>query len=161
MKDRRIAREVAMQVLFQWEAQGNLSRKNDSGTAIKLVDIEYFLGQFLHNFYMKDKSKIDIRFIAQLLYGTLNSIDKIDEVIDKISAKWKISRMDAIDRAILRLSCFEIAIQKELSVRIIINEAVEIAKRYSNEQSPSFVNGILDAIAAHEGRKKEKNAVAT
>lgn len=154
MKDRRIAREVAMQVLFQWEAQGNLSRKNEAGSPIKLVDIEYFLGQFLHNFYVKDKSKIDIRFIAQLLYGTLNAIQQIDEMIDKVSAKWKLSRMDAIDRAILRLSCFELIIQKELSMRIIINEAVEIAKRYSNEQSPSFINGILDAIAANDGRKK-------
>lgn len=151
MKDRRIAREIAMQVLFQWEAQGQLSRKNEGeSSAIKLVDVEYFLGQFLHNFYVKDKTKIDLKFIAQLLFGTLNSINKIDELLDKTSSKWKLSRMDAIDRAILRLSCFELMIQKELSVRIVINEAVEIAKRYSSEQSPAFINGILDAIKGAE-----------
>jgi N utilization substance protein B len=147
MKDRRIAREIAMQVLFQWEAQGQLSRKNEGeASAIKLMDVEYFLGQFLHNFYVKDKTKIDLKFIAQLLFGTLTSINKIDELLDKTSTKWKLSRMDAIDRAILRLSCFELMIQKELSVRIVINEAVEIAKRYSSEQSPAFINGILDAV---------------
>lgn len=147
MKDRRIAREIAMQVLFQWEAQGQLLRKNNSETStIQLIDIEYFLGQFLHNFYLKDKSKIDIKFIAQLLFGTLHSIHKIDELLDKTSTKWKLNRMDAIDRAILRLACFELMIQKELSVRIIINEAVEVAKRYSGEQSPAFINGVLDAL---------------
>ncbi len=136
-----------MQVLFQWEAQGQLSRKNEGeASAIKLMDVEYFLGQFLHNFYVKDKTKIDLKFIAQLLFGTLTSINKIDELLDKTSTKWKLSRMDAIDRAILRLSCFELMIQKELSVRIVINEAVEIAKRYSSEQSPAFINGILDAV---------------
>lgn len=151
MKDRRIAREIAMQVLFQWEAQGQLSRKNEGeASAIKLMDVEYFLGQFLHNFYVKDKTKIDLKFIAQLLFGTLTSINKIDELLDKTSTKWKLSRMDAIDRAILRLSCFELMIQKELSVRIVINEAVEIAKRYSSEQSPAFINGILDAVNESE-----------
>jgi transcription termination factor NusB len=55
MKDRRIAREIAMQVLFQWEAQGQLSRKNEGeASAIKLMDVEYFLGQFLHKvFWMR------------------------------------------------------------------------------------------------------------
>ncbi len=58
----------------------------------------------------------------------------------------KLNRMDAIDRAILRIACFELYIKQEISERMIINEAIEIAKRYGSEQSPSFINGILDSI---------------
>lgn len=147
MKDKRIAREVAMQVLFQWEAQGQLDKNSKTpNTRIKQADVEHFLGHFLHNFYIKDKSKIDIRFTAKLLLGTIDNIDKIDAMIEKKSAKWKIDRMDAIDRAILRQSCYELNLQKELSPAIIINEAVEIAKKYSSENAPAFINGILDSL---------------
>ncbi|MCA9507736.1 MAG: transcription antitermination factor NusB [Myxococcales bacterium] len=144
MKDRRTAREIAMQVLFQWEAQGQLSQSKISD--IKPTDIEYFLGQFLHNFYYKDKSKVDIKFSAQLIFGTLHSLKEIDNILNKTSSKWKLSRMDSIDRAILRLACYELLFQKQLSMRIIINEAIEIAKRYGSEQSSSFINGILNTL---------------
>lgn len=147
MRERRLSREVAMQLLYQWELQGQLSRKHDQAPDfIKKVDMEGFLGHFLHNFYVKDKTKIDTPFIVGLLKGTIGSIDRIDNLIDQASSSWKISRMEAIDRAILRLACYELAIRGELSARVIINEAVEIAKRYGGAQSPSFVNGILDSI---------------
>ena len=147
MKERRISREIVMQVLFLWEAQGLLSRLNtQDAEKLDTHEISIFLGQFLHNFYNKDKIKIDISFIIGLISGTLESISKIDHLIDSNSTKWRIERMGAIDRAILRMACYELAIQNELSPSVIINEAVEVAKRYGSEQSPSFINAVLDTI---------------
>lgn len=147
MRDKRISREVAMQLMFQWELQGHISRKHEHPPEfIAQVNLESFLGHFLHNFYVKNKMTIDTPFIIELLKGTIGSIVQIDNLIDETSSKWKVSRMDAIDRAILRIACYELAIKGELSARVIINEAVEIAKRYGSDQSSSFINGILDSI---------------
>ena len=147
MNTRRISREVAMQVLFQWEAQGQLLRHHLAPPEYSNnLNIEGFLGQFLRNFYLKDKSGIDIGFTAKLIANTIENIVQIDQLIDEASEHWRISRMDAIDRAILRIACCELAIRKELSIRVVINEAIEIAKRYGSENSASFINGVLDSI---------------
>lgn len=147
MREKRISREVAMQLMFQWELQGFISRKHEYAPEfISNINLEGFLGHFLHNFYVKNKKTIDTPFIIELLKGTIGSIVQIDSLIDKTSNKWKVARMDAIDRAILRIACYELVIKGELSARVIINEAVEIAKRYGSDQSSAFVNGILDSI---------------
>lgn len=147
MKERRLAREVAMQVLFQWEAQGVLLKHCETDNAeLPKLDIEGFLGHFIHLFYVSKNDKIDRRFATELLRGTITSLQRVDTLIENSSNKWKLSRMDAIDRAILRMACFELAVKKEISASIAINEAIEIAKRYGSEKSASFINGILDAI---------------
>lgn len=147
MKEKRISREIAMQLLFQWELQGHISRMHEKAPEfISQINLEGFLGHFLHNFYVKNKKTIDTPFIIDLLRGSIGSIVEIDKLIDKASNKWKVSRMDAIDRAILRIACYELAIKRELSARVIINEAVEIAKRYGSDQSSAFINGVLDSI---------------
>jgi len=136
-----------MQLLYQWELQGLLCRKHETKPDfINHIDLEIFLGHFLHNFYSLDKTDIDTPFIADLVKGTIAAIVDIDHWVDSTSSKWKLNRMDAIDRAILRCACYELKVKRELSERVIINEAVEIAKRYGNEHSPSFINGILDSI---------------
>lgn len=86
---------------------------------------------------------------ASLIRGSIRSLPTIDALIQKTSAKWKLSRMDAIDRAILRIACFELAIKKEADAKVIINEAIEIAKRFGSEQSAAFINGILDSMRIH------------
>ena len=150
MKERRLSREIVMQVLFLWEAQGLLLRLNkQDARKLDNDEISTFLGQFLHNFYHKDKINIDINFIIELISGTLESISKIDRLIAANSTKWRIERMGAIDRAILRMACYEMAIKKELSASVIINEAVEVAKRYGSEHSPPFVNAVLDTIRSN------------
>jgi transcription antitermination factor NusB len=147
IKERRLSREIAMQLLYQWELQGLLFRKHDSvPDFINSIHLEGFLGHFLHNFYQKDKSEIDIPFIVDLIRGTINAIVTIDAIVEETSSKWKISRMDAIDRAILRIAAYELVIKGELSSSVVINEAVEIAKRYGGEQSSAFINAILDSI---------------
>src|SRR5580658_6538695 len=103
MREKRISREVAMQLLYQWELQGHLSRKHETNPLfISEINLEAFLGHFLHNFYTKNKKTIDMPFILDLVKGTLGSLVEIDNLIDQASNKWKVARMDAIDRAILR-----------------------------------------------------------
>jgi len=146
MKERRLAREVAMQILFQWEAQGLLERhQKELPKNLLNVDIESFISHFWQLFYNKEHTKLDRDFTSYLLRGSLSSLVQIDSLLDNINAKWKLTRMDALERAILRLACFELN-SKNLAPAIIINEAVELAKRYGNEQSPQFVNGLLDNI---------------
>lgn len=147
MKERRLAREVAMQMLFQWEAQGVFTRHQEEKLEnLSDLDIEAFLGHFLAVFYEKKQDQIDRSFAESLIRGCLSFLPTVDALIQKTSSKWKLSRMDAIDRAILRIACFELAIKKDASPKVIINEAIEIAKRYGSEQSAAFVNGILDSI---------------
>lgn len=146
MKEKRLAREVAMQILFQWEAQGQLLRQHlTQPENFNHLDIEGFVSHFWELFYGKKHQRVDRVFASSLVRSTINAIARIDAVIDETSTKWKLTRMDAIDRAILRLACSEL-INKKLAPAIIINEAVELAKRYGNEQSPQFINGILDNI---------------
>jgi len=150
MKEKRLAREVAMQILFQWEAQGQLLRHHTTQPEnLSHLDIESFVSHFWELFYGKEHQRLDRIFASSLVRNTLNSIARIDDLIDQTSTKWKLTRMDAIERAILRLACCEL-INKKLAPAIIINEAVELAKRYGNEQSPQFINGILDNINSQE-----------
>jgi len=136
-----------MQVLFQWELQGVLARTHDTEPEfINHIDLLAVLGNFLGSFYPRDQAQLDMPFIIEVVKGTISSIVHIDRLLDKASTKWKLSRMDAIDRAILRIACFELQVKREISPRVVINEAVELAKRYGSEQSPSFINGILDAL---------------
>jgi transcription antitermination protein NusB len=146
-QERRLSRSIAMQLLYQWELQGLIVRKHElAPDFVDRIDLESLLGHFLHNFYAKDKLRIDMPFITDLVKGTVKNIVTIDELIDKTSTKWKLSRMDAIDRAILRIACYELAIKRKLSIKVVINEAIEIARRFGSDQSPAFVNGILDSI---------------
>lgn len=145
--ERRLSRSIAMQLLYQWELQGLIARHNSkSPDFIDKINMEGLLGHFLHDFYPKDCVNMDMPFITGLVEGAIKSLGAIDELIDGASPKWKISRMEAIDRAILRIACYELAIEKKLSAQIVINEAIELAKRFGGENSPAFVNGIIDSI---------------
>jgi N utilization substance protein B len=136
-----------MQLLYQWELQGKLSRKHEiTPNFIDNINLEAFLGHFLHNFYQKDKTAINIPMVIDLVHGSIKAMVKIDRAIDEASVKWKLARMEAIDRAILRLASYELLIKKQISPRVIINDAIEIAKRFGKEQSASFVNAVLDSL---------------
>jgi transcription antitermination protein NusB len=75
----------------------------------------------------------------------------LDEVIQKSASNWRLERMTPVDRNILRLSTYELVFRKDIPFEVIIDEAVELAKRYGAEQSSAFVNGVLDKLA-HECR---------
>jgi len=102
-----------------------------------------------------------IAFSDELIRGATDAIDQIDDLISHTSSNWSISRIGRIERAILRLAVYELAHRPDIPVSVVINEAIEIAKKYGTADSPAFVNGILDEIATTlqrgEERRKERD----
>jgi len=89
-----------------------------------------------------------IDYADLLINGVKNNREKIDEAIQGVSSHWKVSRMAIVDRNILRMATFEMRFMQDvLKPNIVINEAVELAKKYGNTDSSSFVNGLLDQLA--------------
>jgi len=91
-------------------------------------------------------------FAQTLVDGVRGQWDTINELIAQTSKRWKIERMAIIDRNILRIATFEIRFRDDIPVKVAINEAIEIAKKFGSQESPAFVNGILDRIAEQTGR---------
>lgn len=126
---RRTAREKAFKMLFAIDIGDN--------TIEEASEIVMYL--------MKNESyKL---FILSVVRGVLENLSKINELINKYSDDWSVNRMASTDRNILRLAIYEILYCQDIPVSVSINEAVEIAKKYGNEQSYKFINGLLGAIA--------------
>ena len=123
------AREFAMQMLFQWEMSPQEPRK---------LEIKFWKGT--------TASEDTEEFANQLFEATVRTVKDLDAVIEKHCDNWRFDRIAAIDRAILRLAMHELALAKT-PVGSVINEAVELAKKFSSEDSAGFVNGILDAAS--------------
>ena len=91
-------------------------------------------------------------FVLELVKGTLQHKDAIDNELSQSAKNWNLDRMAVVDRNILRLAIFELLYKDDIPIKVTINEAIELAKRYSTVESPSFINGILDKIA--KGKKR-------
>lgn len=94
-------------------------------------------------------------FSRSLVENVLEHKDKIDLVIQSVSKNWRVSRMTVIDRCILRMAVCEFAFDEETEPVVVINEAIEISKKYSSKEAATFINGILDAVKKKV--EKEKN----
>ncbi|SES62870.1 transcription antitermination factor NusB [Anaerobranca gottschalkii] len=88
----------------------------------------------------------DIEYLQDVLLGVEGNLEIIDEKIKKFSKNWKLERLSKVDKAILRLAIYEILFKEDVPDIVAINEGVELAKNYSNEDSPKFINGLLDQI---------------
>ena len=89
----------------------------------------------------------DRQFVEELVNGTMDSLPEIDGLISSASKEWKLSRMAGVDRNITRMAVFELKFREEkVTPNIIINEAVELAKKFGTDDSSRFVNGILGAV---------------
>lgn len=130
--NRTQAREWIVKMLYQYD--------------VSKLPIE----KILENFYEKNDPKEQREYIEKSLENILKNLDVIDKNIKNFSEKWDLTRMPKIDLAILRCSTYEILYDTGVPASVSINEAVEIAKKYSTENSYSFINGILGSI--------EKNA---
>ncbi|MDD5773227.1 MAG: transcription antitermination factor NusB [bacterium] len=131
MGKRRESRELALELLF-------------------MIDIvEENADDAVENYLQSQKILPSVKeFAVKLKDGVIKYKENLDKIISKTAENWEISRMPVIDRNILRIAVFEFLYlkEKESSIKIIINEAIEVAKEYSTEESGSFVNGILDKI---------------
>jgi len=137
---RRKAREHVLQFLFQSDF-GNKS------------DISRSLNQFWADKEKDDEVK---KFATELIKGTLSGLNEIDAVINKSAEHWVIQRMAAVDRNILRFAVYELLHREDIPTAVTINEAIEIAKRYSTFESAAFINGILDKIAKGTKSRQKK-----
>jgi transcription antitermination protein NusB len=128
MSLRTKSREFAMQMLFQWD----MSQQDPPKLAAK--------------FWKSAKAADNTRAFANHLFeGAAKEATALDEIIAQHAENWRFDRLAAIDRAILRLAIHELR-GKETPHKVVLNEAVELAKKFSNEDSSAFVNGILDAV---------------
>ncbi len=129
MATRRRAREIVLQLLYEDDINPGRSAERTQA--------------FLRSRMQGRKGLIE--FAAVLLRGTLENRDAIDVRISKLAANWSLSRMAVTDRNVLRLGGYEI-LYGDTPGRVAVNEAVVLAKRYGNKDSPRFVNGILDKL---------------
>jgi transcription antitermination protein NusB len=133
---RRKAREYALQILFQIDfTDKKIDRKN------------------LDEFWSDKKENREVRkFADELITGVLENLDETDIRIEKVTENWVLKRMAAVDRNILRIAGYEILYRKDIPSAVTINEALEIAKKYSTSEAASFLNGILDRLARDAGK---------
>ena len=133
---RRKAREYALQILF---------RLDFTEKRIENKDFEEFWADKQENNDMKN-------FTEELVRGTLGKIDDIDSMIEKVTENWLLKRMAAVDRNILRFAAYEILYRKDIPSAVTINEALEIAKKFSSTESAPFINGVLDKLSKEAGK---------
>ena len=128
MSVRTKSREFAMQMLFQWD----MSEQDPKKLEVK--------------FWRSARAAEDTRTFANTLFeGAAKEAPALDEIITKHAENWKLERLSAIDRAILRLAIYELR-SADTPPKVVLNEAVDLAKKFSSEDAGSFVNGILDPV---------------
>jgi N utilization substance protein B len=133
MASRHRSRERALQMIFQWEAGGDSPEQ---------VADAYWGGLAAEP---DQPVPAEDRFASSLLCGVASRVATIDALITRHAANWKLERMAAVDRNILRLAVYEME-RGETAPPVIINEALELGRRYSGDKSAGFLNGVLDAI---------------
>jgi N utilization substance protein B len=129
MGTRRKARELAVQLLYQHDLA-----KMDPEEGMRLF-WEYF--------------PVDVEareFCTQLVLGTLDRLAVIDELLSEASENWSLNRMSVVDRNILRLATYELVDRPDIPPSVSLNEAIEIAKKYSSPDAAVFINGVLDRV---------------
>lgn len=99
----------------------------------------------------EEPTKDDIAFVNDIVEGIQANIDEIDSRIQKAALDWTIERMARVDLSILRISAYEILYRKDIPTAVSINEAVDLAKLFSDEKAPKFINGLLGKLARQAG----------
>jgi N utilization substance protein B len=141
---RRRGRELALQALYQMDVTGEPQQP-----AAELWR------HFAESEPPADTSRI---FADELVHGVLETRARIDELIAASAEHWRIDRLSQIDRNILRIGTYELLCRRDVPPNVAIDEAIEIAKRFGNDESAMFVNGVLDHIAGAVGAKTGRGA---
>ena len=149
MGRRRLAREVALQALYVADVS-----RTPAEEAFAIV-------------VRRDGDELDAEtreFARELTLGTLARIEELDAKIQERAENWAVNRMAAVDRNVLRLAAYELIARPDTPVGVVIDEAIEIVRKYSAEEATRFVNGILDALKSlreppkPKARRKKKDA---
>lgn len=148
MITRRKGRESALQILYQLEI---LSADKVNLTNVSRANASEAIEKFFEHF---EAPRDVLDHATSLVHGILLNSAKIDDIIVKHSEKWRLERMAIVDRNVLRIATYEFLFAPDLTVSIIIDEAIEVAKRFGSDKSAAFVNGILDSIAVDTRKTK-------
>ncbi len=144
MRKRTLAREIALKILYEREMRSDP------------------LNELLDEYFEEHKTPDEAKQFSELLVrGTLEKLNDIDEVVAKYADNWNIKRMAAVDRNILRFAVFELLYLTDVPPKVTINEAVNIAKKYSQENAGRFVNGVLDKVKNSEKKQPFRSDLNT
>lgn len=116
-------------------------------------DVTLIMDRYIRDFVEEKLSDEDFSFIQSETAGILQNLNALDETIGSALTGWKVSRLSKVDLAILRVSAYELCYDPDMPVQVSINEAVELAKKYSQEQAPTFINGILGTVATKHNKE--------
>ncbi len=142
--NRRKAREIALQILYQLDVQDQLTSEQAAGL---------FWQHFAREAAATDGDEPSRGFADQLVRGVRENLAEIDALIGRASRNWRLERMARVDRNLLRLAIYEMKYCSDTPAKVAINEAIEIAKRFGTAESPAFVNGILDRCLEEVGAR--------
>ncbi len=131
---RRQAREAALQVLYAADAANRLEPEW----------VEEITEQVMQEFRLPRRAR---ERVHELVTGVVLNRKPIDEQITRASTRWKLHRLASVDRNVLRIATYELLFEPDTAAEVVIDEAVEISKRFSGGESPAFTNGVLDLIA--------------
>ncbi len=135
---RHRARELVLKGLYAYEQQDAWSDE----------DLENIIGD-------EKLSQKNIRFVKDLFHHVVDNLERVDSIISKLARNWELSRIALLDRNILRMAIIEVEKMPDVPVKVVINEAIELAKTFSTRESSAFVNGLLDNYVKQvEGSKK-------
>jgi N utilization substance protein B len=142
---RRRGRELALQALYQMDVTGG--------------DPHVPAAELWRHFDESERPREPSRaFAAELVHGVLETRTRIDALIAESAEHWRLDRLSQIDRNILRIGAYELLCRRDVPPSVAIDEAIEIAKRFGNDESAVFVNGVLDQIATAVGAKAGRDA---
>jgi N utilization substance protein B len=137
------ARELALQALYQLDVQG---------PDVPVAELHEYLGQF---FTEADRNEYVRRLASDWTKGTWDNLSQCDELIADATIKWQFGRLSPVDKSILRLSVYQLKFCPDIPPKVVINEAIELAKKYGSDKSGPFVNGVLDAVLKKLKTKEE------
>lgn len=143
---RRKSRILAFQALFSWDA---------SKTSLEdILNFSWLEKDNEVNVEPSETAKDEQTFASLIIAGTIDHIDEIDKVIEShLSSSWSMDRLNKVTLAILRTSTYELKFQKDIDQKIVIDEAVNIAKDYGTDDSYKFINAVLDKIGKDETKE--------
>ncbi|WP_207178383.1 transcription antitermination factor NusB [Anaerocellum diazotrophicum] len=145
MHRRRKTRELCMKILYAYRFE------------VDTQDIIEFYKKFRELNQDEDFKDIDEKYLERLLKGVIQNQQIIDNLIEKYSKDWPLSRLPMVELELMRIAVYELLFEEEVPVSVAIDEAVDMSSIFGIEKAPSFVNGILGRIAANEVKRGQKS----
>ena len=145
--NRHLGRIVALQSLYEFDFREDKPTDIEQITERNLAQYEGVIG--------------DSKFVLNITSKVLDSVEKIDSILEPAAPEWPIDQIARIDRTILRMAIYELVIAKETPPKVVINEAVELGKRFGGDNSSKFINGVLGTVyREHIEEKSESESEA-